>query len=100
MTGCGASIQIDGAKRYVCILLDRHSGEHKAVVDGIRDSSESRPEGVIENSSGRAVVSWFDKEPMFTTCLACHAKLHWNCIGGWKDADGDHMCDCGCEAAA
>lgn len=99
MMGCGATIQIDGAKRYGCILLDRHSGEHKALVPSVHDSSATRPEGVIQGAEGRAVVSWFDKEPMFTVCTPCHAKLHWHCHGEWQDPDGHHICNCGCEAA-
>ncbi len=99
MMGCGATVEISG-KRLGCILMDRHDIPHKALVEGVRNSSTSRPDGIIQNATGQVVVEWRDKEPMFTVCLACHAKIHWECFGGWRDADGDHLCDCGCEAAA
>jgi len=98
---CGASIEISGSQeRSGCILLDRHEGPHKTLVNGVRDSSATRPEGALKGLKGRAVVTWFDQEPMATTCGPCHAKLHWVCHGEWKDSDGNHMCNCGCEAAA
>ena len=96
---CGSWMHIAGAGPFGCILLDKHEGPHKSLHNAYRNGPETKPEDFAKGSEGRAVLYWSDKEPMFTTCTPCHAKLHWHCHGEWQDPDGHHICTCGCEAA-